>query len=140
VQIVPFQAAHIARLKLDTENAALPDREFLVALEDEKYSYTLMQGERVVACLGVIEWWEGRGEGWMFLGPHSLRELCYLYRAMKRFFEACPFRRVEAVVRSDFPEAQDWVKSFGFKFEGHLTAYSPEGDDTQMFAKIRESH
>lgn len=140
MEIVPFQAAHIARLKSETENEELPDPEFLAALEEEKYSYSLVQGDKVIACLGVIEWWEGRAEGWMFIGPHSLGELCYLYRAVRRFFETCPYRRVEAVVRSDFPEAQDWVKSFGFQFEGHLTAYSPEGEDMMMFAKIRESH
>jgi hypothetical protein len=139
LSIVPFSAKDLEALRPNMGDRAV-SKEQVEALENEKYSYTLMNDGKVVACAGVIEWWTGRGEGWMFIGPHTFQELLFFYRAVKRFFAACPFRRVEAVVEVDFPEAHQWVLNFGFKFEGRLSRYAPDGDDMSLYAFIRESH
>ena len=134
LSIVPFEARHLEMLP--RAKAALSDIEWQL-LQEQQYSYTLLHGERAVACAGVVKHWEGRGEGWMFIGPHSRSELMFLCRAVKRFFAYCPFRRVEAVVKDDFLPAHKWVRKFGFRVEGRLRSYSPSGEDMVLYSKIR---
>ena len=136
LHLTPFEPKDLA--ELTTLGEEYPE-ENVQALAQQKYAYTIVNGQGVIiACAGVIEWWPGRGEGWMVLNEdHTQGELVGLARIMRRFFKDCPFKRIEAVVAADFHPAQNWVRFLGFESEGRLRRYTIEGDDAIMFSKIR---
>jgi len=61
--------------------------------------------------------------------------------AVIRFFiealDFLPFRRIQAKVRSDFDIGQNFVEHLGFKEEGTMRKFGPDGHDYKMYGLLR---
>lgn len=93
---------------------------------------------RVVACAGVRELWQGRGEAWALIakdiGAKGMHETHY---AVKRYLDESAMRRIEAACDAAFLQAHRWLYLLGFKYEGPLESYTPDGRDCLRFARVR---
>lgn len=99
-------------------------------------SFTALDGDRVLCCAGIIPIWEGRAEAWALMAADLRREFIYIHHAAKRFLNSCGFRRVEAAVDSQFCAAVEWIEMLGFKYEGPLRGYTPDGRDCIRYARV----
>lgn len=139
--IEPFRIEHLDLLVEQPATAYLRPyvaREQLKDLEAEQSFSGFWDGRMVVAS-GVRECWQDRGEAWAFLaGDMGRAALLAVHRAVKRYLDVCPFRRVEAVVDCDYRNAHQWVKMLGFRLEAErLRAYRPDGGDCALYALVK---
>ena len=56
---------------------------------------------------------------------------------MARFLDMHGTRRVEATVDSGFMAAHRLMLMLGFKREGRMIAYLPDGRDCDLYARVR---
>lgn len=141
VEVVPFRASHLEALTLQPAQAAWRGRidgEAGAALEASGLAWTLFGGGRVVGCGGVIDRGGGRGEAWALLAQDAGTAMLAATRAVRRYFETAPFRRIEAVTAVDFLPAARWTRLLGFQREGRMRAFCDGGGDADRWAIIKE--
>lgn len=139
--VTPYQPAHLKSLLLQPAQAIVRpyfDKQgYAEALQKDGCSFTAMDGDRVLAIAGVVPLWEGRAEAWALLSANIRRDFLAIHHAVERWLQVCPFRRVEAAVDAEFPEAVRWVERLGFEREGPLRAFTPDGRDCIRFARVK---
>jgi hypothetical protein len=95
------------------------------------------ENEAVIACGGVIEQWPGRGVSWAFLNTKMGAKMVACHRLVKRYFDICPIKRVEATVKVNFVAGHRWVRMLGFKLETPIMkSYGPNGEDHSMYIRL----
>ena len=137
--VVPFEALHLERLKLQDAQMYLSNwvsPEQGLALESHP-SYTAMENNVPLASAGIIPQWQGRAIAWAFLSNIGPSQFVGVHRAVKRFIDSCYTQRIEMTVDVDFPEAHRWAKMLGFKMEAErMEAYAPDGRACSLYARI----
>lgn len=140
MNIIPFQPIHLELLMLQPGQSYA--RQYF---GQQKYAETLMAGpaftamedDRVLCMAGVLPYWEGRAEAWALLSGGLTRHFVRIHRAVLRFLETSDIRRIETAVDANFPEAIIWAEKLGFKCEGLMPGYTPEGRDCLRYARVR---
>jgi hypothetical protein len=142
MRVEPFRAAHLEQLVLQPAQAAWRGRidgESGAALEASGLAWTLLRDALVVGCGGVIDRGGGRGEAWALLAQDAGSAMLSATRAVRRYFETAPFRRIEAVTAVDFAPAARWTRLLGFEREGRMRAFCDNGGDAERWAFIKET-
>ena len=96
---------------------------------------------RVVVCAGVHHFWEGSGEVWLVLSP-----LAKVYprtgACVRSLIAYCQkvlgYKRLQAAVREDWPEAVRLAEYLGFRKEVVMKNYGPNGVDQTLYALVEE--
>lgn len=110
----------------------------------EKNCYTTIFQDVIVAVGGVTVLWEGVGEVWLMLTADCRKKeffgviaLTAIQNKMEEITKN--LRRVQAIIRTDFPEAKKMIEFFGFVNETPegMKDYCPDGGDAYLYAKIR---
>lgn len=140
VEVVPFKAEHIVWLKDRGMVSWAPKGvsvESLQHLERSFFSLSVVEKDSVIACGGVIEQWPGRGISWAFLNTKMGTKMVRCHRLVKRYFDICPLRRVEATVEVGFEAGHRWVRLLGFELETPIMkAFGPKGEDHSMYVRL----
>lgn len=101
-------------------------------------AWTLLHNHTPVACGGAVELWPGVGEVWLTINPLIVERTMVLFRQMIRkrgeLVNIYGFNRLQATVRADFNHGRNLALRFGFRCEGYLHAYLPDGSDAMIFA------
>lgn len=140
MRIVPFEPEHLSQLLLQPSQAmlqpTLKDPSYGPSLKAGGPAYSLIVDDVVLAAGGLIPQWENRAVAWALIaaevGPHMVS----LTRAVKRAFSLHHFRRVETSVACDFEQGHRWARMLGFEREGRMRAFTPDGDDCDLYARI----
>ena len=98
---------------------------------------TARDGDRIVLCGGIIPSGPKVGVLWAVLAASAGNHMVWLHRAVLRFLDIEPMRRVEATVEKGFPAGCRWLELLDFKYEGPLEAYGANGEDHLRYARIR---
>jgi len=97
---------------------------------------------KIVGCGGIDILWEKVGEIWLMLTPYINEKPKEGYRCIRTGFEKLikenKLRRVQGYGRIGFPEAHILFDHLGFKPEGKLRKYTPDGVDVIIYALIKE--
>ena len=134
--IEPFRAADLNELVLQPAQRAWQDRitpEEVRHLEVCGHAWTLRKG-RVIGCGGVLDRGGGRGEAWALVAQDAGRDMLLATRAVRRYFETAPFRRIEAVAAEHFAPGQRWLELLGFISEGRMMAFCDDGSPAIRWA------
>lgn len=138
---VPFKVEHFYSMELDPhflKVASVMDLGRLIALQKSPHSYTVMKGERVIACGGVVEIWPDRAIAWTFFAKCDRHEFLIAFRVVKRFLDMCSIKRIEADIENGFDQAHRWIKLLGFKLEAASRPnYTPDGRDYALYARVK---
>ena len=138
VDIIPFEPWHLAWLTETTEQAWIARTPaYAASLKAAGPCYTAFAGMTVVACAGVMLCWTDRAQAWSMLSASVGLHAFAVHRAVKRFLDAYPVRRVECTVDPRSEIAVKWVRRLGFQYEGTMAAYTPLGDTMDLYARIR---
>lgn len=140
MRIVRFDPRHFATLRLQPAQSEfggyLADLEYARALA-AGHAFTALDDRGPIACAGVYELWPGRALAWGLIGASAGRHFVGIHRAVLGFLTAAPWRRVEASVDCDFQAGQRWIRLLGFSYEGTMRAYTPDGRDQDLFARVK---
>ena len=106
----------------------------------EENCYTGLVDGKIMGVGGVIVLWEGVGEAWLILSKDILEMKIATYLCIKemveRMISECNLRRIQAVIRTDYPQAIKMIEALGFKREGLLEEYLPDKCNAFMYAKL----
>lgn len=139
--VVRFKAEHY--FALNEQEATSYVNEFMSeksikALENNEHSYSIFIGGRLVACAGLVQFWNGRAEAWAMIDEDCRKEFMTLHNVVKRFLDVCPVKRVEAVVDAGFSAGHRWVETLGFELEAPLMrSYGINGGDCALYARVK---
>lgn len=138
--IVPMKPEHMLNLQLQPAQRVFSeiarDPGYVQSLIDSGHAYSLVDGDEVFACAGILPQWPGRSTCWALLGEVAGRRMVELHRAVLRSFEMHPARRIETTVFTGFEEGHRWARMLGFEREGRMRAYAPGGEDCDLYARI----
>ena len=142
MKIVKLQSDHLYKIDLQQAQSYLRkhiSQELAKGLEHEYASFTAMDGDKVIACAGIIKIWEGRGLVWSYLSDDAGKYLVHIHKATKRMLDVIEFDRLEAMVDEGFNEGHRWVKMLGFKLETPepMRKYTPDGRSSYLYSRVR---
>ena len=139
VDVVPFQAWHLDWLNLQASQRMLSPlltAQYGRALERAGPCYSAFAGSRVLACAGVVEFWEGRAQVWSLLSEDMPLYRKSIHRAVTTFLLSYRTRRLECVVDPRSTASIRWAEHLGFEFEGTMPKYNPDGSNQLMFVRL----
>lgn len=140
VEIVPFQAEHLAALRIQAVQASaqplMTVEHGTRIAEQVGLAKTVLVDGKPIACAGVIEVWKGRAFAWSYLGEGWERQMRLVHRAALAGLRACRWRRVEMAVDPRHPEGKRWALHLGFEFEGLARKFTPDGRDAEIWARV----
>lgn len=138
VKFIPHHFHQIDEQEETKEVSQLFTLANLLELQRSKHSYTLLDGNRVLMCTGIVKYYEDRGEVWAIMGRNLRKEMFSIHKMAKRFLEMAPFKRLEATVSYTFEPGHRWVKMLGFTKEAELMKhYLPDGRDASLYSLVR---
>jgi hypothetical protein len=138
MNIVPFEAAHLERLTMQGAQAYMSEilsEGYGVALEQGGPAFSGIEGETVIACLGVLPQWSGRAIAWGLVGVHAPDHMLRITRAVQAFLDTQAHRRIETTVATGFRQGARWAQMLGFEYEGTMPLYSPDGRSYDLYAR-----
>lgn len=141
MDIVPFKVEHLQAIKLQAAQSdaitGLGDAESIY-LECSEFAFSALEGDRVIACAGIIKLWEGRGHAWALLSGDIGNRFVAIHRAVKRAIDVSGYRRVEMDVDGDHKEAIKWAHMLGFYNEtpDGMKGYVADGRLIYKFVRL----
>ncbi len=129
MRVVPFEIAHgeallEGTLNDDRNRPALEFGNFMPKLLHEDMAFTGIDNGYLVAAAGIFPLWNGVGEAW-FLGASRVGEYQFrigklVRQGMQEIAQKQGLWRVQAAMRSDWPELARWAKFLGMEHEGTM--------------------
>jgi hypothetical protein len=106
-------------------------------LENGTHNYTVLVDGSPLLCIGVAEYWNGRGEAWAVFDPECKAHFFKLHNAAKKLLAECPVKRIEASVAVEFTPGHRWVRALGFTLENFCArSFLPDGKDASLYSRI----
>jgi len=107
----------------------------------EGVGFTWRDDDAVLFSAGIKNIWQQVGEAWFVCDSCAIgKYISLVHRVCKwnigRVFEQFDFRRIQAHVRADWVSARKFAEWLGFKQEGYMKKYGPEGADYIMYARV----
>lgn len=140
---VPFRPHHLATLRLQAAQTYLQplmtDAQYAAALTGP-HAWSGVLAGRIIGCAGIVPQWPGRAVAWALLtrelsAAHFLRAH-HKVAAVLHAAHRDGHRRIETTVDAGFDAGHRWVRALGFAPEGLMRAYSPEGRDHVLYARV----
>lgn len=139
--VVPFEPEHLDRLELQYAQLGalevLGNPSYAISLKKAGPAFSAVIDDEIIAALGIIPQWQNRAIAWGLIGAKANRHLLAVHRAVKRFLNMTEYRRIETSVAVNFAEAHRWAQMLGFEREGTMRAFTPDGQDCDLYARVR---
>lgn len=99
--------------------------------------YTATVNGEPIACIGLIQWWEGRRYVWAYLSDDFCKYTVALTRAIHRWLKYHGHGRLETAIDPSHEKAIRWAERFGFEREGLMRHWTETGADMFLYARVR---
>ena len=145
VVIVPFENKHAEQILeqgLNSEFLELkPEhKKYAFFLKEIGMSFTGLVNNRPIAAGGVFHLWDGVAEGWVLATKDIYKYPIFCAKHIKQrteiILKANKIKRIQTSVKADCDVALRFAKWLGFKKEGLMESYGPDGSDFVRFARI----
>ena len=140
MQVVSFRAEHF--WALDVQDAQLSEKlhakpAYLEALQYQ-YSFTILDGDEPLACLGCVEIFPTRGAVWAYVSKRAGAKFRTVHKLAQRIIEDVPHNRLETEVDYGFAQGHRWMQMLGFNVEApRLRCARPDGSDATLYVKVK---
>lgn len=141
-EMVPYKKEHLLDMIYEPHNDS--EREFFLGggiyqkLEGMDSKTILLNGKPAV-CLGIIPYWEGRGQVWSMFSAKCKSNFVPVFRLGKKFFQDQPLTRIEICVPCGFDIGKRRAILLGFKLEcSRARKYLRDGTDCALFSLVKE--
>ena len=143
-RIAPFDPADMAELDVTAQQLRDHPREeqrqrASAILAGRGQAFTLRTADgNVLLCAGVARIDDSYGHAWAFMSRHAGPHMRWLTGRVRWYVDGlmADYRRIEMIVRADFPQARKWAAMLGFEEEGPLRCAAPDGGDMVRFARV----
>ena len=145
VVIVPFENKHAEQILeqgLNSEFLELkPEhRKYAYFLKEVGMSFTGLVNNKPIAAGGVFHLWDGVAEGWVLATKDIYKYPIFCAKHIKQrteiILKANKIKRIQTSVKADCDVALRFAKWLGFKKEGLMESYGPDGSDFVRFARV----
>jgi len=139
-RLVPYHPDHLDLIEFNEWDRQVNHNEAQIQFFSAGPAFTLFKDDKVVAIGGVAKLWNGVGEAWALPGNGMKNPLLFhktILRMLDTIQEAEGFHRIQAIVFEDHPKGHKWVKALGFKSEGIMVAYGPNGENVVRYARVK---
>lgn len=133
IRVETYAPAHLTKLRVKTIHQGE------MSPEIKTRAITLLQGEDVLAIFGGCYLCPSVIHLWAFVSPIVSK---YPLAFHKKSLELLEFlakteapRRIQFDVRVSYHEGADWAESLGFKREGVMKKFAPDGEDCWLYAR-----
>lgn len=143
MNVLPFAPYH---LQLLVAQGVQPSQQNQLSIVPASYAMvgpvpgpalTVMQGDSVIICGGIVTQHPNYGILWAVLSPLARAHMLFLTRGTRRFIDCYPMRRLEATVEQGFAPGCRWLDLLGFRYEGDMPGYGDLGETHQRFGRVR---
>lgn len=104
------------------------------------HSVTFLNDDVPLAIFGGHFASQGVLQVWGLVSTHIHECPIQFFRAVKGFLDfktdELKIRRVQISIRAGYQEGWKWAKSLGFKCEGTMQKYGPDGSDYWLFGRV----
>lgn len=105
-------------------------------------AWTGLLDGKVIVCAGVLHIDDYFGQAWSFVSEDFTKENLSVkmkcIKGIKNGLDRLPLRRIQADTETWFLEAQRFLRFLGFEKEGIMRSYTPVGDDSILYSRIKE--
>ena len=145
VVIVPFENKHAEQILDQGLNSDLLElkpehRKYAYFLKEVGMSFTGFVNNKPIAAGGVFHLWDGVAEGWVLATKDIYKYPIFCAKHIKQrteiILKANKIKRIQTSVKADCDVALRFAKWLGFKKEGLMESYGPDGSDFVRFARI----
>ena len=143
---MPFSPVHTTRLNV-TQPEIVAASKFIdisEAIANQASlgpSVTAFLNLQPVACFGFVPIWPGVGESWLIADDKARTKPIGLTKMGQVFFDilqiSYELHRVQIAVRTSDTRAHKWALFLGFKEEGIMRRYGPDGADHYIMARCK---
>jgi hypothetical protein len=102
----------------------------------------LVLGEEVLAMSGLSLLWAGVGQLWMRTCLNAHKYPVAIVKSTRRYLAGLEstlgLRRIQATVRADSVINRRFVEFLGFRTEGTMRGFGPDGSDYILYARVEE--
>lgn len=98
-------------------------------------SWAMEKDGIVLAIGGFVPIWEGRYYSWLLISK-DIKKLDFIPLFRYAISTLKGKRRIETTMDMEFKEALRWIEMLGYKKEGILKSYTPDGKDEYLYARI----
>lgn len=138
--VVQFRPEHLHGLLLQPSQAimqqTLADPAYGQSLAAAGPAYSAIHDDQVLACAGLIPQWPNRALAWALVASEAGRHMISIHKAVLKTLSAYPCRRIETAVSCNFSNGHRWATMLGFQKEGTMRAYTPDGSDCNLYARL----
>tara|TARA_B100001013_G_scaffold314834_1_gene221512 strand:+ start:284 stop:727 length:444 start_codon:yes stop_codon:yes gene_type:complete len=144
--VIPYEEWHFNMLKLEGPEKRMLDNygdNLPNVLKNLKYfgaTFSWLDNKKIIGICGVIPYWTGVGEAYMFLSPEfkkkkirCIKDIKYYLNLLTKQFK---FHRVSCYVIKDFKEAVRLAEFLGFETEAELKQFGPNKEDYYLMRRI----
>lgn len=138
--IVPLTLEHVMALEPQEAQSgqSMADRvQTAKALIEQGNAYAAIDDDGVMCVAGVTPQWDGRAVAWALVSRHAGRKMAALTRSIRRYLDGLGIRRIEMYVDAQFSTGCRWATMLGFKNEGRMAAFLPNGNDAFMYGRTQ---
>jgi hypothetical protein len=143
VIVVPFMVEHLTEIREQPGQAkdlsVYADPRFAQDLATGGEAFTVFEDGEILACLGVFQFWPGRGLCWAVLSSDLRRHMVVLSKRIRAYFDQCGYARLEATIDPNFEAAIRWATALGFTCEtpDGMKKYTPSGATQLLYSRVR---
>lgn len=145
IRLIDFEPEHAEELFTKSTTLATADSKFalrnwLDRLERKDRAFTLMDNGHLVVSGGIYPIWDGMAEAWLIPSDEMPRYKLKMIKILREHIDLITaedgLRRLQATVRADYPVALRFIEFMGFKKEGLMKNFGPDGTDHFMYARV----
>jgi len=104
------------------------------------YAVSLYMDGKVEACLGLMMLWDGNADVWTLTSRKVQSHPVAFHRTVVRILDSYQkglnLNRISAATPANFMVGCKWLETLGFKQEGKMINYGPDGQDWWLYARV----
>lgn len=105
------------------------------------FTVTLILDGKVAGVVGMAVAWPGVADAWTLLSKAACAHPMELHHCVSKIIRSYTKMlgvvRLSAASRASNAQGQRWLKALGFKPEGLMRKYGPDGSDWYLYARVR---
>jgi len=140
-QMTDMRDATQSDLDYCRENSIDPQAKTFPDLQKSSWAKLAIFDGVILGCGGCVVYWNGCAEGWFCLTKESQEHKVVTINAIRDViemaFKELKLHRMQVTERIDNPQSIKLVEYLGFKREGLMIKYAPDGTDTYLYAMVK---
>lgn len=145
ITLLPFNPAHALVMRISDRHALsmhenLSLANVMHAQAATGHAITVLLNGTPAACFGSVHIWNGVEEMWCLLEERArkyrfaMTKIAVAYRDYRVI--AANLHRLQLTVRCADQRAFRWATAIGFKLEGQMRRYGPDGSDFYLMSRV----